>query len=320
MDIPPQGESLRLDEATLRHDASGFHLVEDDGVTRVFEPLGGDSDRYFLVRIADGYGNAIKLERDPDGTLRRIVDAVGREVVIEHAPSGQISCFAVRLPNGTLHRFMRYEFDANGDLVMSIDASGNITHFGYEEHRLVKETSAGGRTTHYQYVDGRCVETWVERSDPADKSLDATASDKLADGTRAKGILHVRVTREGDYVEVANSRDVKRYFMNERGTFDKAVFGGGVHTNRYDDWGRLVAYADSRGGEWKWERDARGNVLRESNPLKETLAYAYDEWGRLVAITDPLGRTTVYETNMPKGDVFAHGAGRRRPAHRVPER
>lgn len=305
MPVPAADEVVRLDAGLLDRVEGVYRLRETDGPTRWFTEIVRGTDVFQLTRVADAYGNAIELQHDArTGRLERIIDSVAREIVVERAPSGRISGFAVRNPHSKNSvRFQQYEYDDAGDLVRVQDATGVSHRYEYKDHHLVKETTPGGRSTHWVYDKHyRCTETWVERGPGTDVILDKDVSKKLADGTPAKGVLHVKISRDAEYIEVVNSRDAKRYIANENGKFDKAIFGGGAHTNKYDEYGRLVGYKDARGSEWTWERDRQGRVRKATNPLGEALVYGYDERGTLAAITNALGRTLRYDSN-PQGDV-----------------
>lgn len=305
MPIPAPDEVMRLDAGLLDRVEGTYRLRENDGPTRWFTEIVRGTDVFLLTRIADAYGNAIELHHDPrTGRLERITDSVAREIVVERGASGRISGFAVKNAlTKTSTQFYQYEYDDAGDLVRVQDATGVSHRYEYKDHHLVKETTPGGRSTHWVYDRHyRCTETWVERGAATDVVLDKDVSNRLADGTPAKGVLHVKIARDAEYVEVVNSRDAKRYVANANGKFDKAIFGGGAHTNAYDEYGRLVGYKDARGSEWTWERDREGRVRKATNPLGEALLYGYDERGALAAITNALGRTIRYDSN-PQGDV-----------------
>ncbi|MFO0617897.1 MAG: RHS repeat-associated core domain-containing protein [Polyangiaceae bacterium] len=307
--IPAADAVTTLDHGLLDRIEGVYRIREHEGPTRYFKEIVPGSDVFQLTRVADAYGNAIELHYvpvtgDARGRLERITDSVAREIVVERAPSGRISGFSVRNPHtSSSYRFHQYEYDDAGDLVRVWDATGASHRYVYKDHHLVEETTPGGRTTHYAYDKRyRCVETWVTRGNETDAILDEGTSDKLADGTRAKGVLHVKIHRDGDYIEVVNSRDAKRYVANSQGKFDKAIYGGGAHTNKYDDWGRVIGYKDARGSEWTWERDRFGRVRKATNPLGEVMQYAYDERGALALVTNALGHTLRYESNQ-QGDV-----------------
>lgn len=76
---------------------------------------------------------------------------------------------------------------------------------------LVTHEAPTGRTTHYVYdASARCTETWVDYPGGTDESLDRDVPSMLADGvTKARGVLHVKIDAQGEYVEVDDSRSVR---------------------------------------------------------------------------------------------------------------
>ena len=127
----------------------------------------------------------------------------------------------------------------------------------------------------------------------------------LADGrTKAKGFLHVRVDHYDEFSEVITSRTIRRVHGNDLGMTDTMVWGGGVHTQVFDPMGQLLSYTDANGGEWRWERDEHGRLMRTVNPLGQINEYEYDERGFLVRAWDPLGGFAHY-TRDERGNVLS---------------
>lgn len=62
----------------------------------------------------------------------------------------------------------------------------------------------------------------------------------------------------------------------------------------YDVAARITRYTDSLGHRSELSYDGDGFLLRETNPLGETIHHEYDRFRRESSITDPLGRRTSY--------------------------
>jgi YD repeat-containing protein len=301
LDPIPTGEARKLAGGHVIREIDGYRLVGDDGTARIFRELSPSSGVFKLTRVEDGYQNAIRLHYSGD-TVTHFTDAVGRTIRVDRDAGGRIAAFSVHVePENRWQAFVTYTYDEAGDLVVATDARGLRSTYAYRNHLLVRETTPSGRATHYVYDESaRCEETWVEPSAPA---LDAGCSEQLADGSRAKGVLHVKVTRQRDYVEVVTSRDVKRYFVSGDGAIEKAVFGGGVHENEFDDWGHLTRYVDATGATWQWARDDWGRVASATNPQGAKRTFTYDAGGRVTSETGVTGRVVHYDRN-PQGDLL----------------
>jgi YD repeat-containing protein len=190
----------------LRRDADGFVLDAGDDLVRTFrEPL-EDGAVYRLTEVRDANGNAIRLSYD-QGRLVEIVDAAGRRIRVATTPEGRIGALLVKNAEhqGKWLTFATYSYDTDGNLVSATNADGHETRYTYgEDHLLATQRHPTGLTTTFRYdTAGRCIETWASYPDGVDPSLDDGLPDMLADGeTRAKGIFHVKLQFDGDFVEV----------------------------------------------------------------------------------------------------------------------
>lgn len=304
-DSLPVGEEGRTIDLVVRRHTSGFDVLRDRLRYELREVRGGQGS-FSLSAIVDGYGNRIELGYDDRGRLAELRDSASRAVRLRWGDSGRIERVEAynAAAQGQWCVFQRYVYDDVGDLVAATGAGGATHRYAYDRHLLVAHEAPSRRTTHYVYdASARCVETWVDYPGGADESLDCDVPRLLADGlTKAKGVLHVKIDAQDDYVEVADSRSVRRYFRNALGKFDKAVVGGGVSTNRYDPQGRLLAHTDPLGATWTWRLDPWGRLDSTTDPLGGETRYLYDAAGRLREALDPCGRRMRYDRNA-QGDV-----------------
>jgi RHS repeat-associated protein len=277
----------------LRRERERFVLDKGDGVSRVFAAVDEAGTRWKLIELRDRNGNRIELTYDAEGRLAEVTDSVGRMVAIECTRAGRIASVQVHnaRARGRWIAVARYGYDEAGDLAAAFDAEGHVARYAYDdEHRLVCETDRTGLAFRFVYDRaGRCVETWGEYPGKRDASLAEGLPAKLADGrTRARGVHHVRLDYGADrYTEVADSREVRRYFGNRHGLVEKAVEGGGVVTAAYDARGRLVARMDAMEAVTRYVRDARGEVVRVEDPLGRVTTYERDCDGLVTKIIDP---------------------------------
>lgn len=284
------GESAQLDVGALSRHAWGFLLCTPDGVLRSFVELEG-TGRYLLAEVSDRNDNRIRLTYDR-GVLVALTDSVGRVVRVRRELGGRIHAFEAPVnPEATqFHSLRTYRYNADGDLVVARNADGAETKFTYEAHRLTCVERPSGLVVHYKYdAQHRCVETWANYGDQPDPSLDEDVPELLADHiTKAKGVHHIRIEfLADDYVEVADSRQVKRVFTNADGTADKLDWGGAIHSNHFDEHGELEQYTDGEQHTWRWQRDDEGRLLTAQTPDGSRLDFTYHPSGEPELISGP---------------------------------
>jgi RHS repeat-associated protein len=299
-EVPEPGDRVEFDTAVLDRVGDSYVLFEqDDGVSYVFAADEFVEGRHRLVAVRNSYGHAITLEYDR-GALVEVTDSVGRTIAVRRGYDGRIAAFEVLAPaqHAGTWCFRRYRYDERGDLVTTSDGDGNATAFTYDDHhRMVKKSNPEGFEVHHRYDRaGRCIETWCAYPGERNPALSSRAPKVLADGTTAKGMLHVKVDYVNeDYTEVVSSRGVRRYHTNAIGKIDLADSGAGVHTNTYDEFGKIATYTNAEQATWKWERDEHGNVVSTVNPLGFTTSRAYNDRGHLIQSTDENGVSHWYE-------------------------
>jgi len=287
-----------------------FVLLLEDRTQLKFEAI---SDReYALVSVGDRFGNTIRLVQQ-DGRLAEIIDSVGRRIRVSRHPDGHISAFEVNnaWAQGTWVSCARYEYDAQGDLVGTLDALGRGTTFSYDAHRLTAQRSPTGLTYHYRYDQrGRCVETWGDYEGKPDASLADDLPRYLADGkTRARGIYHVVLEFGPDgYREVVTSTTVDRVVGNAHGTVDKCVRAGAVYSRTYDENGHVLSFTDPLGASTKYQRDFFGRVIEVKDPLGRVTRTERDDRGNVIRAIDAMGGITEVRS-LPDGLAWTDPVG-----------
>jgi RHS repeat-associated protein len=295
----------------LRRERERFVLDKGDGLRRVFAAVDEEARRWRLIEIRDRNDNTIELTYDDAGRLCEVVDSAGRTIGIETTRAGRIASIQIKSARaqGRWVPVARYVYDERGNLAAAVDAEGHATRYEYDDaHRLTRETDRCGLAFCFVYDRaGRCVETWGEYPGRRDPSLAGDVPNVLADGARARGIHHVRLDyHDGRYTEVADSREVRRYFGNRHGLVDKRVEGGAVNEAVYDARGLVLAAMDGEGAVTRYARDARGRVLRVVDPLERGTTYERDGRGDVVGVVDPAGGT--YALQRDAGGNVLHEA------------
>ncbi len=292
-------EAIGRDGLLLRRTATGYFVDPCDGSFRILEPCVRDAKRARLAQVVDPNSNALTLKYDDRDRLIGIVDSVGRQVRVSRTAEGRISSLEVfHAPDQRWVRFASYVVDDANHLVLAEDAVGARSRYGYDDrHLLLAHERPTGLTFHYVYDDqARCVETWGTYADGRiDPAFGPETSRVLADGSKAKGLHHIKLIFLPDgHRELVTVRTVSRFIANEHGRMDKGVVAGSVTQRAFDDKGFESRVEDAAGGVWQYLRDARGRQLRVIDPLGNTTIYRRDASGRTTETTWPNGGVTQY--------------------------
>jgi len=287
------GEAARNDNWAVKREGPGYVVRPGNDFVHYFART-DDTETYRLVHVICRNIGQLNLYYE-QGRLVRVLDTVGREVHLAHNAEGRLANVSVPSPNGQSIVFASYDYDVNGNLRAVTDADGHVTYYEYDDnHRLTRLTYPSSLTFHFVYdKQGRCKETWGAYPDGRDPALADSVPKELADGSKAKGILHCKFEFEDGYTELSNSICLQRFFAGEDGEVGKAVDGTGAVTEReYDERGRVSALIDPTEARWETRYNDNGDVVEEVDPLGSTVQFERDVAGRVLSVTDPLGHRT----------------------------
>lgn len=218
-----------------------------------------------------GAGTAVRVERDADDVVVRLVHERGRAVDIDHA-DGRVA--VLRASDG---RRVDYGYDDRGRLVSVTDAVGTRT-YGWndddlittvtsaagvvevdntydDQRRVVEQISPHGRTVRFAYLPGRVT----------------VVSDH--DGSRSNSYI---ADAKGRLVGVIDSDD-RRQSMS------------------YDRHGNLVSATERDGSVTVHAYDDRGRKTRTVTPSGGDLTYGYDDQDRVTTVVTEAGAVVTYE-------------------------
>ncbi|GLZ31963.1 type IV secretion protein Rhs [Lentzea sp. NBRC 105346] len=321
------------------------------------------NERLQVVREVDPLGNAVTSEWDSHHRLRSRTDALGRTVRCEYDADGNLAVFTradgevlrteynelglpttVVEPDGAVwtqeydERGNRtsvtdptgartgYTFDDRGNLATITDALGQTSTLRHDAAGLLQASTdpAGATTTYERDVLGRVSVV----TDPAGgvTRLAWTVEGKPLSRTLPDGSTE-RWHYDGEGNAVRRTDALGRDSMTEFGCFDlplveiaadgsRTEFGyntelrptsvtnpqGLVWRYEYDACGRLVRETDFDGRVQNYERDAAGQLVARTNGAGETARYRYDPMGNVIEeITDGVRTTFAYD---PLGRVL----------------
>ena len=308
------------DRVTWWTDAGGavtiYQLDSSSRVTAVTSPLGHVThvwyDEYGRVTArADPLGRLTRHGYDERGNLTCITWPDGSQARVSYAESG----LPVALDAGGSS--WRQEYDGRGNLVRRIAPDQAVTSYGYDERANlasvtgplgevttvecdpaglpVAVTSPGGGCVRYtRDMAGRV--TSITAPDGPVTGLTWTVGGQLAARVFPDGISEQReYDAEGNLISyLSPSGERSRY---EYGPFDRltAVTGpDGTRTEfRYDHAMRLTAVARA-GLTWRYEYDAAGQVVAETDFNGAVTRYAYDPAGQLIGRINAVGQEVSY--------------------------
>lgn len=218
-----------------------------------------------------GAGTAVRIERNNDDVVVRLVHERGRSIDVDHV-DGRVA--VLRASDG---RRVEYGYDDRGRLVTATDAVGTRT-YGWndddlittvtsaagvvevdntydDQRRVVEQVSPHGRTVRFAYLPGRVT----------------VVSDH--DGSRSNSYI---ADAKGRLVGVIDSDD-RRQSMS------------------YDRHGNLVSATERDGSVTVHAYDDRGRKTRTVTPSGGDLTYGYDEQDRVTTVVTEAGAVVSYE-------------------------
>ncbi len=218
-----------------------------------------------------GAGTAVRIERNSDDVVVRLVHERGRSIDVDHV-DGRVA--VLRASDG---RRVEYGYDDRGRLVTVTDAVGTRT-YGWndddlimtvtsaagvvevdntydDQRRVVEQVSPHGRTVRFAYLPGRVT----------------VVSDH--DGSRSNSYI---ADAKGRLVGVIDSDD-RRQSMS------------------YDRHGNLVSATERDGSVTVHAYDDRGRKTRTVTPSGGDLTYGYDEQDRVTTVVTEAGAVVTYE-------------------------
>jgi RHS repeat-associated protein len=311
------------DRMTVVTDSLGrdtiYHLNERGQLTAVVDPLGNTTWSEW-----DAYGRLLSRTDPLSHTTRYIRDENGDPVRIEQ-PDGtavQVSYNGLRQPEiviGPDGARWQYGYDERGNLTSVRDPGGATTRNQYDERgALVATVDALGQMTRYA-CDGAGLPVDVTGKLGARSRLDRDAFGRITSITDAVGaVSRIGWTVEGrpawrvgpDGGREEWSYDGEGNLLKyhdpaggltsfEYGPFDIPVArtdpSGAGYRFAYDTELRLISVTNAMMNlSWRYEYDAAGNLLTETDFNGRVATYAYDAAGRLVERVNGAGEATTY--------------------------
>ncbi len=240
-----------------------------------------------IGRVLDDGASQVFIRRFNDyGKLIYQEDPLGHYVKYHYA-ANQIDLMQItRLRGGIEETVATFSWDDRHNLLSATDGRGHTTTYTYNDAgQMLSRTNALGQVTRFDYdVQGYLVR--VTHPSGRTERFGYDEVGRLAAYTDTYG--HTRT-----HLYDALNRLVRTDY--EDGTFIA------YRWDRLD----LVRVQDRLGRVTRYEYDALGRKVAETDPLGRQTRYSYDASGRLLSVTDPLGQVTRYEYDI-QGRPTAH--------------
>ena len=282
--------------STFRRDERGLltGVVSPTGVKRTF--------------AYDAYGNLVLITGPTGGLWRFAYDALGRrlsrtdplgaETQYGYSPRGDL--ISVRDPLG---RVTRYTYDGEAHLTQIVSPQGRVTSLtwgGY--HKLCARKDANGHDVYLRYnTEGELVEVHNERGEI--HRLTYSGNGFVIRETTVDG-RDLRFRRDlcGRVIWLVNGlREITEIEYDLAGQVVKRKFDDGASEEfSYDPRGELIR-AKGPGGEFRFERDEVGRIVRE-------VQIVGSKEHSVTTIYDPAGRRVGRKTSLGHSEVVTRGA------------
>lgn len=280
-------------------DGNPVMVTERDGSVT----LHAYDDRGRRVRTVTPTGADIDCAWDDQDRITTLIAASGGVTRYEYAGDERSPSLLVD-PEGGQTRFtwrdgllaqvvdptgvvVRFEHDAHGDLVATLDADGNAARIERDAvGRVVAATTPSGARTTFTHDEHGHLAT---RTDP-DGSVwrfEHTPAGRL---TATVDPLGARTT-----IELGGHGEPER-------TIDPL---GRALTRELDDLGNLASVGLPDGSTWRFAHDALSRLVATTDPTGGTWSRQYDANGTAVATEDPTGVRWSASASLPDGTLTA---------------
>ncbi|WP_223487592.1 RHS repeat-associated core domain-containing protein [Pseudomonas sp. A-RE-19] len=288
--------------------------------------LAGATSRFYhfhngrLTAISDAYGNRLHITRDRQDRIQRLDNGAGRSLLLRyerrHLVAVEYQSFHPGNATGETWRteqtLVFYRYDARQRLIEASNAAGESERYDYDDrHVILQRQLAGGASFFWEWERSgkaaRCVRHWASFSQMDTRYVwddRGGVTVQNVDGSE-EVYVHDDRARLVRKVELDGGEHLKAYDDQGRLIAEQDPLGA-VTEYRYDEVGRLVAlippedeptayeyrngflHARYRGkAEWKYQRNAQGDVTEATDPDGQVTHYHYDPQGRLLSIRYP---------------------------------
>jgi RHS repeat-associated protein len=325
------GQPYRPDEAIFGNryllttkDGTVYEINATTGDLESVKDTNGNKLTYSDTEIVSSNGQKVVFERDNQGRIVSVIDPLGAKIKYEYDDKGDLVGVTDRDGNTTRYQYnstqqhyldkiidplgreaVKTEYDAQGRLKKTVNASGNGVEFIYDpENSIEVVKDALGNATTYEYdtrgsvvrvVDPMGATTRMEYDD--DNNLIKTIDPNNLVTVYTYDNEHNVLSRSETYcgcpgvVPGTTTYTYTKYGQQTSVTLPT----GATLFQDYDYYGNLLALRDGKGSViLAYTYDDNGNVLSETSE-GSTTRYKYDRHGNVIETIDDDGTITKTE-------------------------
>lgn len=246
-----------------------------------------------LITESDKFGNITTYSYDLNNN--RITSKDARDVIItnKYDANGNV----IETSNSFYDAKQKFTYDANENLILSIDFMGNETKNEYDaNNQKVSVINANGQTTKTEYdVHGNVIK--VINADGQSKQIKYNAFGQVIEEVDERGFsikYHYNDKLLQDEITDKLGKTIKITYGNDNLPNKIKNQNGYTTVYEYDIYGNAVKETDPNGNIKETEYDLLGNVVKVTEPRKETINI-YNSIG-LIIETKVNGKTTLKNT------------------------
>jgi len=228
-------------------------------------------------------GGISKAEYDKQGRVIKSLTPLSAETVYEYDNVGRIQC--VIAPNGNKSL---YQYDARGILAAIVEGekeNERVTKFEYDKHlNLSKLTYSNGAVQQWEYDDeGNCIRNINPLG--AEQTMAYDAANRLIEHAAPDGnITHLKYNTYEDVIWIKDNEKEISFTYTPLGNLETRTEQNRCVRISYDTEERLTQVENEIGEKYLFERDAAGNVVKETGYDEVIKAYDYSPAGKLNGI------------------------------------
>ncbi|NML41700.1 hypothetical protein HHL17_31230 [Chitinophaga sp. G-6-1-13] len=257
-----------------------------------FRKLHPADRQYRLISITDEREFMISFHYNDAGHLLRIIDSVGRHLLMEHDHDGRITRVTAR-HRGESRELVRYAYNEAGDLTELTDALEQTTYIHYRDHLMIKKTDRNHNSFYWEYdKEARCIHT-----------------------TGDKGVVEgwLEYYPDKGFNRIRNTKGTTTYYYTPDFVVSQIKDPLGHSTFfEYTEDMELYRVIDPEGNVTGYTYDKLGNRVSVTLPDGSTQTTHYDDAGRIILEDDAIGnsRTYIYYPKTSQTHTITESGGR----------
>jgi RHS repeat-associated protein len=286
-----------------------YDVNQNTGIKKI-KNLRDDTLTYIHDGIQSSRGESLTFTRDAQDRITKITDLAGKSVTYHYNQNNDLDYVIDQLGQKTEYhyqtghlleeyidpsglRLAKNIYDANGRLIKTIDADGNVVEFTHNidgKEEIVKDKL--GRTSVFVYDEEGNV---LSQTNPMGETTTRTYDDKGRELTVIDPLGH---TTTNNYDEAGNLLSVTDAL-------------GNTETTIYNDKQSPTSISDKNGNTMNIVYNAYNSPSSFTTASGATNTYTYDKYGNKRTVTNEYGEITTYlydEEWIPYiGDVSSKG-------------